>query len=628
MDSFEDNNPFSGTRFIKDDELPEEADTFNATWDDVKPASTSSSAFINNTERTSGLEISKNDHVEEEYPSSKPLPNPRPFMILPVQVTGALKAKDGSHIVYSIKTDSSATQRRYSEFVSLRINLGRLYPTCVVPPLPEKHSIVDYVFSFTKTQRNNHILEQRKRMLQTFLLNVYQHPVLGQSQVFRDFLSRNVSWNEVLANPPISLLPKNILKASPRDPASQEEMDIYTHLPVPSVNLLPKNAYDAESQYFIQQEEDLKTLSQHLANHVSRSNNQLLSTYTRLSSLFSELGAELNALSLPESGLLLACLERTGQACDRSCFSAVDLIHMLIVGVSEPLMELSKFASTMRLVLQYKRIKTIQCVLANDMLSRKTELLELLEQRESEANRLSLAIQETETDPVSLRAQSEESSSGGTSDERPLGFLSPMQHFESNFANDLQDPYLSSSGLNTSGFGPASDEGFAAHDSYEEQSHQQEEQDTNEPPPDDAEGAANTVTNENATLPADDSSNSPKQKTPTSRIAQTIAEFFDKINFAIHGLVDVDNVSTRHSTIGRTKESVAQLERMVKVTKQDAEFADKTVSHEYKRYAENRAETLRSVYSSFATAHENWAKCNLEFWSALSEQMEREATIH
>ncbi|KAF8924160.1 Sorting nexin, cytoplasm-to-vacuole targeting pathway/endosomal sorting, partial [Dissophora ornata] len=60
-------------------------------------------------------------------------------------VTSATKVADGltasAFVTYTIKIGDNEVKRRYSEFESLRKVLCRIYPTLIVPPIPEKHSI-------------------------------------------------------------------------------------------------------------------------------------------------------------------------------------------------------------------------------------------------------------------------------------------------------------------------------------------------------------------------------------------------------------------------------------------------------------------------------------------------------
>jgi len=96
------------------------------------------------------------------------------------------------------------------------------------------------------------MIAQRKRMLQTFLNRLAKHPVLSSDHVFHRFLDGEVSWvrgitnmyrhsvdavypqTEVLNSPPLSNLPKNILKAPSSSPTDSNASMAYAALPNPS----------------------------------------------------------------------------------------------------------------------------------------------------------------------------------------------------------------------------------------------------------------------------------------------------------------------------------------------------------------------------------------------------------
>jgi hypothetical protein len=85
-------------------------------------------------------------------------------------------------------------RHRYSEFESLRANLMRLYPTLIIPPIPDKQTIGDYAAKQGKAKEDAAMIARRKRMLQTFLTRVARHPILSNEHVFHRFLDGEVSW--------------------------------------------------------------------------------------------------------------------------------------------------------------------------------------------------------------------------------------------------------------------------------------------------------------------------------------------------------------------------------------------------------------------------------------------------
>lgn len=85
-------------------------------------------------------------------------------------------------------------RRRYSEFESLRKNLSLLHPCLIVPPIPEKHHVSDYVTAPTSAKENVNIIDHRKRMLGVFLQRCALMKDIRYDSVFQRFLDPNASW--------------------------------------------------------------------------------------------------------------------------------------------------------------------------------------------------------------------------------------------------------------------------------------------------------------------------------------------------------------------------------------------------------------------------------------------------
>ena len=88
-------------------------------------------------------------------------------------------------------------RRRYSEFESLRKNLSLLHPCLIVPPIPEKHQVSDYVTAPTSAKENVNIIDHRKRMLGVFLQRCALMKDIRYDSVFQRFLDPNASWVRV-----------------------------------------------------------------------------------------------------------------------------------------------------------------------------------------------------------------------------------------------------------------------------------------------------------------------------------------------------------------------------------------------------------------------------------------------
>ena len=85
-------------------------------------------------------------------------------------------------------------QRRYSEFASLRATLVSLHPTIIIPPIPEKHQMSDYVAKPTRAKEDQGIIDLRKRMLAVFLNRCRRMREVLEDGVFWRFLDPHTSW--------------------------------------------------------------------------------------------------------------------------------------------------------------------------------------------------------------------------------------------------------------------------------------------------------------------------------------------------------------------------------------------------------------------------------------------------
>ncbi|KAF8884989.1 hypothetical protein BD779DRAFT_1534905 [Infundibulicybe gibba] len=293
-----------------------------------------------------------------------------------ILITDAQKTSLNStspYIAYVIRTGNTEARHRYSEFESLRESLVRLYPTLIVPPIPSKQTIGDYAVKQAKAKEDAAMIARRKRMLQTFLNRIARHPILSNEHVFHRFLDGEVSWTEVLNSPPLSLLPKNILKAPSHNPTDQNASPAYNALPNPSAA------------------HPLRTPDQRfLDSRLSQINLQTI--WSDYSQDHADLGAALNGFSLNESAALSGAIEKTGQAVDATYMSTTKLLQELEQTWAEPLHEYSQFASIIKRLLAYRHQKHVQYEMTQDGLDSRREQLGDLEKSEKEARRLEAAL--------------------------------------------------------------------------------------------------------------------------------------------------------------------------------------------------------------------------------------------
>ncbi|SMN20810.1 similar to Saccharomyces cerevisiae YJL036W SNX4 Sorting nexin [Maudiozyma saulgeensis] len=86
--------------------------------------------------------------------------------------------------------DIIVVHRRYSDLLLLHDVLANDYPTCIIPPLPDK-KVFQYIAGDRFSQR---FTQKRSHSLQNFLRRISLHPTLSQSSILKMFLTSN-DWD-------------------------------------------------------------------------------------------------------------------------------------------------------------------------------------------------------------------------------------------------------------------------------------------------------------------------------------------------------------------------------------------------------------------------------------------------
>jgi hypothetical protein len=556
---------------------------------------------------------------------------------LEIQIVHAGKNTEGggAYITYTIRVGDIEVRRRYSEFASLRATLVNLHPTLIIPPIPEKHSIADYAAKPTKAKEDLGIIELRQRMLATFLNRCRRMKDVRDDGVWWRFLDPNVSWNEVLHSHPAASVPKNNLKAPPLDPANPTQA--HSYLPIPSQNAklrsastssasgtptsppsasapastTPTSATQTQSArfppssqqlseadldpYFSSFEQSSKELETLLTGSMEKVNARLLRHLYSLGEDLMDLGAKYNGFALSEQSVSVAhAIEKTGQACDFTYLQSRDLASSLSAGFAEPMRESAQFASVVRGVLKYRVLKRIQEEMTRDELEKKKVSLDQLERSELEAKRIEQYMTSSGINSAQY-AGPQRSLSSGSRRGRPGS------------RDDDHD------GSVDSDFPPTHDR---ASGGYHDGAHDQPFSSPPSSPP------------------------SGGHKRATSSIGNKI---FGRLTHAIQGVTDQDPERARRDALGKTKESLVQLEQALEVSQKDVKDASQGVMQDLRRFQGQKEDDLRmymvsvlNVFSymirpktnlklqlNFAKAHIEWSKRSLEEWEKAKGEIQK-----
>ncbi|KAL8739268.1 MAG: hypothetical protein Q9190_007862, partial [Brigantiaea leucoxantha] len=512
---------------------------------------------------------------------------------LQIVITDAGKSHEsgGNYIVYTIRTGDLEVRRRYSEFSSLRATLVNLHPTLVIPPIPEKHSMADYAAKPTKAKEDISIIDLRKRMLATFLNRCRKMKDVREDGVWWRFLDPNASWTEVLHSHPVTSIPKAIMKAPPLDPSNPTSAHQWLPVPSSSAKLrsvsrassvgtpsspprqsiiassaahtipgpqlfgrFPPSSQNLSEQeldpYFNNFESNTRDLELLLQGNIEKVNRRTLTHLSGLSTDMAELGARYNGFALSEqSQSVAAAIERIGQAVDSSYIATEELSSTLGANFAEPMRESAQFAGVVRSVLRYRIMKRIQQEMTKDELYAKKNLLDSLERSELEAKRIENYLSSSAMpSPVPRRSTSSASA-------RSIGSDAPSTPRREGNSEDAAS--IDSDFPPTHSNGPTS-------------------------PPSSSQG------------PLEQDPSSPTKnhrKSPSGGFMGN--KLFGRISHAIHGVVDVDPERTRRDTIGKTKESLIQLEQALEVSEKDVKDASAGVLKDLKRFQLEKEEDLK-----------------------------------
>ncbi|KAK6349463.1 Sorting nexin, cytoplasm-to-vacuole targeting pathway/endosomal sorting [Orbilia brochopaga] len=538
---------------------------------------------------------------------------------LEIYIVDAGKNVDGSggnFIVYTIRTGDLEVRRRYSEFASLRANLVLLHPTLIIPPIPEKHSMSDYVAAPTRAKEDQGIIEHRRRMLGVFLNRCARMKQIRKDTVFMRFLDPNASWSEVLHSPPISALPKHPLRAPPIEPARPSPAHQYLPIPpsnaklknIPSPPRSPDNSRPTDfthtrslpsttanlteaelDPYFMSYEANTRSYETLLTSGVEKVNRRMLNRLSNLSTDLAELGARYNAFSLSEPAPTLGpAIEKVGQAVDSTYLATEELAAGLASGFTEPIRESAQFAGVVRNVLKYRMLKRVQEEITRDELAKAKAKLEQLEKSELEARRIEHYL-------------------AGSGVAPPAGQSGQRRNSESAAAagGTKASSGDSDAGSVDSDFPPTHSSPLPAPVSTAPIPY---------PPP------------QGSSPPSDSPPSSSQHRKASSfsnPLSYPVSKIFGRLSQAVGGIVDADPETTRRNNIGKTRETLVQLEAALQVAGRDVEEAGKGVLADLHRFQLEKETDMRKLMVNFAKSQVEWAKKNLESWEEAKAEVDK-----
>ncbi|KAI8882685.1 PX-domain-containing protein [Backusella circina FSU 941] len=468
--------------------------------------------------------------------------------------------KSSSYIVYIITV--KATKRRYSEFESFRKSLVRLYPTSLIPPIPEKQSITEYA---QKQKDDTHLIEKRKRMLERFLTRISEHPILKREHVFHRFMDGSTTWSDILNSPPLSTLPKDALLSNDFTSSITQNLSSATTaatsiIPIPSSSYVLKYP----DSTFDESEVKVGKVPQQASSSFEKSQKRILKRLGDLSNDYSELGSAYNALSLNETGPLSNSIEKMGKVIDDSCTQTKEMVNSLEVEFSEYVQEYTQYISIAQQILRYRHMKQSQLELVEEAIDTKKSLLRSLMRTEDEATKLKAEI----TQPIS--------------DENRKPFAIQVNNDEDFDTQSLDDGYSA----------------------IVKSELQQDEEDYEE----------SKKQSEQVIYPPGASAESVRSSRNQSRKWSSPRKLFSAMSVTLQGMIDTDPEQTRRLQITKIKQVIEQLEQAKTSIRQELSDMSESIQEDFERLEKQKQAEFRKILISFARIHLFYCEQNTVSW--------------
>ncbi|KAH3673372.1 hypothetical protein WICMUC_003691 [Wickerhamomyces mucosus] len=310
----------------------------------------------------------------------------------PITITEALQTKDPTGhkvVLYTINYHSVQIRRRYSEFDSFRNSLKKLFPTVIIPPIPEKHSMISYFFNPISAKSDTKIIEKRKRLLTGFLRYCFNISQIKNSVVWKYFLTPSMSWSDIISSPPISILPQTNILAPPLDPVKPSPLHLL--LPIPhssTINSFRPREQDLESDEKFKELQQIFQIYRSQTHAMEKSSKKQKKHFKSLVRDLGELGAFYNAFSLEDNYDLATGIERTGQAIDVNFINSEAFSFKILTLSQEPLFEFNQFSNEALGVLKFRKLKEVQLYIIDTTIKRRKQMIESLQNAQEQSDKL------------------------------------------------------------------------------------------------------------------------------------------------------------------------------------------------------------------------------------------------
>lgn len=99
--------------------------------------------------------------------------------------------------------------------------------------------------------------------------------------------------------------------------------------------------------------------------------------------------------------------------------------------------------------------------------------------------------------------------------------------------------------------------------------------------------------------------------------------FFGAITHTFSNVIDNDPDSTRRNNIGKTRESIQNLEAGVQATRADLRYASQVIQADLDRFQRQKVTDLKEMSLDFVRIHKEWCSKNLDLWTDVKAELDK-----
>lgn len=237
----------------------------------------------------------QHQHQHQQQPQPQPA---KPSSL--IQVTNPEKHGEGlkdAYVTFDIVNAGTTVKRRYQDFCWLSEKLKRDHPSCILPPLPDRHSLLDMLVD----RFSPDFIKKRQLALERFLKRLSEHPVLSNSEVLQQFMTKDYLGVEASELAPQKPTAATMLINSPTVNTILDcfpKKSIYSHNSGSSNNSNNNNSNsnnnNNNNNVAIRQQANL--LERHF-NSLARAHNKLIKGYVQVAGAWQNSAAAFDILA-------------------------------------------------------------------------------------------------------------------------------------------------------------------------------------------------------------------------------------------------------------------------------------------------------------------------------------------